>query len=274
MKTNIRTVDGMSPVSALPVRAVGPRSVERVTEALNLLSRWEAGYSLAELARRLEVPKASLADLLAGLVACDFVSRTPGGRFKLGPAALAFARQAVSSTSFSDFTHHHLEALVKTVKETALVARLDEENMVSVYVDKVESEHSVRYTVPIGLRRELFATSAGKVLLAHLQEGDQAAYLRSVTLERFTPRTIVDRKALRRELDLVVDRGVATTEDERSVGASGVAAPIFDSDGHVLGALAVAGPTARMQLARDQIVSLVQETAQRISDVFGQARNA
>lgn len=276
MNTDIRTVDEVLDGGLLKhaARSNGPRSVERVTETLQQIARCEAGYSLAELARRLNVPKASLADILAGLVACDFLTKGQSGRYVLGAAAVAFARMAVSSNSFSDLTHHHLEALVEKINETALIARLDYESMVSVYVDKVESNQAVRYTVPLGLRRELYATSAGKVLLAYMPKSDQSAYLRSVPFERFTPRTIVDRRTMERELEQVLADGFASTNGERSVGASGISAPILDRDGQLLGAITVAGPSARIQPVRDEIISHVGETAQRICTVFRQIYNA
>src|SRR5690606_3530965 len=52
-------------VETEPVSQAGPRSVGRIVDTLALLVRVPAGLSLSELARRLQVPKASLADLLA-----------------------------------------------------------------------------------------------------------------------------------------------------------------------------------------------------------------
>ena len=94
-----------------------------------------------------------MADILSGLVASGFLFKNPAGRFVLGAGAIAFARMAVSSCSLVDTTHYHLELLVGSINETAVIARLDYESMVSVYVDKVESDHSVRVSVPLGLRR-------------------------------------------------------------------------------------------------------------------------
>ncbi len=274
MSTDMRTSPENRARSPSEIRSAGPRSVVRVAETLQLIARSEAGYSLAELARRLDVPKASMADILSGLVASSFLFKNPDGRFVLGTGAIAFARTAVSSCSLVDVTHHHLELLVRSINETAVVARLDYESMVSMYVDKVESDHSVRYSVPLGLRRELYATSAGKVILAHLPKAEQSAYLRSVSFERFTPRTIVDRKVIEQELDEVMRVGFASTEDERSVGASGIAAPVLDSEGQLLCALTVAGPTTRIQPRRDEIIAHVRETARRIGSAFGQIYSA
>jgi IclR family transcriptional regulator, acetate operon repressor len=274
MRTDIRTEYENGANTSAELRSAGPRSVARIAETLQLIARSEAGHSLAELARRLGVPKASMADILSGLVASGFLFKNPAGRFVLGAGAIAFARMAVSSCSLVDTTHYHLELLVREINETAVIARLDYESMVSVYVDKVESDHSVRYSVPLGLRRELYATSAGKIILAHLPKTEQSAYLRSVSFERFTPRTIVDRKAIERELDEVMRLGFASTEDERSAGASGIAAPVLDSEGQLLCAITVAGPTTRIQPMRNEIIAHVRETARRIGSAFGHVYSA
>jgi IclR family acetate operon transcriptional repressor len=251
-------------------RRGGPMSVERVTFALELLAGKQLGLSLTEMCRQLDVPKASLLDLLRGLEDLNFVKKNDGGRYQLGDAAIAFAHSALASHGFLDLARPFLSRLARESGETALIAYLDEEDMTAVYVDKVECESPIRYTVPLGLRRELYACSVGKAMLAYLPQTRLDKYLRRTSLEPFTEGTIVDASRLRSELDEIRRREVATTRDERTVGASGFAAPIRTSDGAVIAGIVVAGPSSRVFPIASKLSGLVRDAANGISSRVGE----
>lgn len=246
---------------------LGPRAADRVLEILDLLARRRRGLSLGDISRLLDIPKASLSDLLKPLVARSYIDRDENGHFSIGPATTALARAIVFSGELVDLARPFLEQLVRVTGETVLIASLDEASMVTVYIDKVEPDSPIRYTVPIGLRRELHATSVGKVFLAHLPNRRVEQFFARQNLESFTPRTLTDPGALRAELEQVRKTGVAVTEDERTPGASGIAAPIFDVHGRIVAGLSLAGPTSRVRPVRKRLVGLVRETAREISAV-------
>lgn len=50
-----------------------------------------------------------------------------------------------------------------------------------------------------------------------------------------------------RELNLIVDECFAQSIDEREVGSSAIATPIFDVNGDVIAALSLSGPTSRFK---------------------------
>jgi len=262
----------MSPVETITrlARRGGPMSVERVTSALELLAGKRLGLTLAELSRQLDVPKASLLDLLRGLEDIHYVEKDDTGRYQLGSGAIAFARATLVSHDFIELARSFLSRLVRDSGETALVAYLDEEEMVAVYVDKIESDSPIRYTVPLGLRRELYACSVGKALLAHLPSAQLEEYLRRTPLEAFTERTISDAGRLRSELDAVRRNGFATTQDERTTGASGFAAPVLASDGTIVAGITVAGPTSRVLPKASRLCALVRDTAREMSSSLGE----
>ena len=80
-----------------------PQSVIRVIHILEALCASPTPVSLANLSRVLEAPKSSIAALLRGLAAADFVVASEGA-YRLGPSAfglgsaLAEARRRVQSS--------------------------------------------------------------------------------------------------------------------------------------------------------------------------------
>ncbi|HYU28901.1 MAG TPA: IclR family transcriptional regulator C-terminal domain-containing protein, partial [Gemmatimonadales bacterium] len=61
-----------------------------------------------------------------------------------------------------------------------------------------------------------------------------------------TPRTIVDARALRRELATVRARSYAVDDEESEIGLRSIAAPIRIYSGNVVAAISIAGPVHRM----------------------------
>jgi len=252
-------------------------AVERVTGTLELLARKRLGLTLTELAHQLDVPKVSLLDLLRGLEDLHYVQKDEIGRYRLGSAAISFARTALAAHDFLEAARPFLKRLARETGETALIAYLDEEEMVAVYVDKIESDSPIRYTVPLGLRRELYAASVGKALLAHLLPEHLEKYLRETRFEDFTGRTIVDVKRLRSELNDIRENGFATTEDERTIGASGIAAPVLSANGTIVAGIVVAGPTSRVLPKQAHLCMIVRDAAREMSsgldDAFLQSKD-
>lgn len=236
-----------APMARLPRRAAGgPLSVARVIGILELLALTPVGASLTRISRELAAPKTSLVGLLKGLQQVAYVERD-GDLYRLGPAASAFAMSLVPGRSFASLAQPLLRELARKTGETALLGVSTPAGDSAVYVDRVESDNPVRYTVAVGEVRELYCSALGKCLLAFSDEERLARYLASHRLVAHTKRTITVASQLRDELRRIRRTGIAYSEDERAVGASAVAAPVFVRDQEVIAAFVVGGPTQRFR---------------------------
>jgi DNA-binding IclR family transcriptional regulator len=127
-------------------------------------------------------------------------------------------------------------------------------------IAQVDGRHVLGVSSWIGREVPDHCSAAGKVFLAF---GDTAP---AEPLERLTARTIVHVGQLERELVTVREHGFATIVDELEMGLAAVAAPIWGGDGAVVGALSVAGPTARLGPSRLAVVGrLAVEQADAVS---------
>lgn len=127
-------------------------------------------------------------------------------------------------------------------------------------IAQVDGRHVLGVSSWIGREVPDHCSAAGKVFLAF---GDAQP---AEPLERLTARTIVHAEQLGRELSAVRELGFATIVDELEMGLAAVAAPIRDGAGNVVGALSVAGPTARLGPSRLGVVGrLAIESADAVS---------
>jgi IclR family transcriptional regulator, acetate operon repressor len=269
----MRTLKAATQPAAVPPRIhnrdAGPRALGRALEVLEALARRRDGATLSALSRRLGSPRSSLLYLLRPMTRLGYLVRSPDGRYRLGPAAFTLAMAALSNRELPEMARPFLEDLTAKSGETALLATLAGDVAAAVYIDKVESRNTVRYTAKIGERRPLYCSAIGKLLLAYLPVAKREEYLKTTRLKAFTPQTPVTRGALRRELDEIRAAGLSVSVDEIAEGAAGLAAPVFDRHGDVVAGLVLGALSQRVRAEQPRLAALVMDSARDLSRVMG-----
>src|SRR5262245_31735486 len=248
-----------------PARAARHRATDRVIDILELAAASREGLALKDLSRRVETPKSSLLPLLRTLTARGYLDQGAGGEYRLGPRAAALGTRARAARDLAQIARPAMEALMRRTGGTVFLATLTADGTGITYVDKVESEHIIRYSSGVGDRRPLHATASGKAILAFLPEARRAELLASMDLVRYTERTIATLPALRASLEEVRREGVCVNVEEIVPGACGIAAPILDGEGGVVAACAIGGPTERGWPRLGELSADVKSTAEAIA---------
>jgi DNA-binding IclR family transcriptional regulator len=143
-----------------------------------------------------------------------------------------------------------------------------------LYVDMVESRHSLRMAAVVGSRDSLVTTALGKAYLAFLHEDQLSDVLRRASFTPRTPRSIRTPDTLRRELERVRREGHAIDNEENEIGAYCIGAPVFGIAGDAVGAISVSVPLVRLdEQRRIEMIDAVTETARCISRDLGMSFN-
>ena len=103
--------------------------------------------------------------LLRPIVAEGYLART-NGRYMLGPRMHKLAAEILHARRYPRVVRPYLEALAERTQETVYVAALDPEMKVATFIDMIESQRTIKFGLPIGFTRPLYATAAGSLLLA------------------------------------------------------------------------------------------------------------
>ncbi len=253
--------------TAEPV-ASGPRSLPRMLGIFDAIARSPDGLSLAELASQLECPKSSLLMLLRPLVSAGYLTHS-NNRYALGNESFVLASNIMSARKFAPLVRGVMIELQSRCPETIILAVMDRAAHTVMYTDVLESPQLIRYSVPPGTTRLLYASSAGQLLLAFQEEKWREQFLRNVRIKSLTRQTITNVDELRRRLASIRRDGFSVSISEAVDGATGVSAPIFGSDGTLLAALLIAGPTDRYAREGKSWSDLVKEFASRASRAVG-----
>ena len=165
------------------------KSADRVLDLLELLASTGRAMTHAEIARRTGIPKSSLTPLLRNLVRRGYIEPLAHSQqFQLGEGTHALARRGAHNRELLRASGPWLQHLMQATGESAGLSVLRDD--VAERIASSQSPTAVLYSVHVGVMQPLYASSAGKVLLAWMSSDEREAYLRRVKLLPRTGQTI------------------------------------------------------------------------------------
>lgn len=238
-------------------------SVARSIRIVEALAQSPAG--LSEMARRVDLPKSTVARLLATLEEMEAVERDEDGRlYRLGPVVRRLSSAAGGPAQLTAFARPYLDELTALTGEAAGIAIPD--GFKVHYVDQTEAEHPVQVRDWTGELIPMHVVPSGLVIMAHWPDAQTDKYLRR-ELERLTPNTVSDPALIRKRLAAIRETGYAWVYEEFVEGINSVAAPVLQRNGLITAAIHMHGPAYRFPGDRDEneIGLAMASSAQKLS---------
>jgi IclR family KDG regulon transcriptional repressor len=249
--------------------ANGNQAVVRALDLLELVCNADHPVSLAEASARQGLSKPTAHRLLRTLVERGLIAQDPQMKgYRPGLKLFELSSAVLRGMTLRTEALPELRELCQRTNETVHLAVLDDGEV--IYIDKEETQQTIRMFSAIGKRGPAHCTGVGKVLLAHLPAEELRAVLAGKPLQRFTDTTIVTTAALQEELALVRQRGYAIDDTEHEADIRCAACPVRDHTGRVIAAISLTVPAIRMTRARiESMAPLVRTYADRISRRLG-----
>lgn len=248
------------------------QSVERAFSLLRALSVAPAGVS--ELAQLVALPKSTVARLLATLESAGAVDRVNGSsEYQIGQGLVNLTGSRDASATVVVAVRPYLVQLADALGEA--VGFCVPEGYTMHFLVQVESPQPVQVRDYSGLAVPMHIGPAGLCAMAEWPLADVQRYL-SRPLEAYTASTVVDPPKILERLEQARELGYMWVDEEFAEGLSSVASPVFDANGHMLGAINVHGPTYRFpgQLGLENVGRKVCEAAARVSHRSRESRVA
>ncbi|WZL72933.1 IclR family transcriptional regulator [Clostridiaceae bacterium 35-E11] len=243
-------------------------SVIKAMEIMELLASSNEEIGATEISQKLNYGVSATYHLLATLKLCKMIEQnTRTKKYRLGIKLWKIGKMAREQNPLAPLIQPYLKKLRELTDETANLTILD--NGEIVYIAQDESTRLVRMFTKIGARIPLHCSAAGKVLLAYQPKEKQDAVIATLKFEKFTDQTVTDPERLTQELKMIRESGYAFDNEERELGVSCVAAPIFDLDGEAIAAISISGPSERFSLSnREHFIEHVLEITKEVSIQF------
>ncbi len=244
----------------------GVQSVERAFALLEAVA--ERPASLTELANRVGLPISTASRLLSTLEGLGAVARVDdAGIYRIGASIITMASSMDSSASLAALARPILERLAADAGEAALLGVPS--SYAIHFVEQVDADRSVQVREWVGQRLPMHLVSGGIAVLANWPAEAAEAFLQR-PLPATTNRSVVDAEKIRARLRQARQDGFAWTHEELEPGITSLSAPIFTSQGDVVGVVNVYGPSFRFP-GRDhpRFEALVTEAASEVSGLIG-----
>jgi DNA-binding IclR family transcriptional regulator len=200
--------------------------------------------TLTELAQEVDLPKSTVFNHAKTLERNEYLVND-GGSYRVGCRFLELGAKARDYHDVYEIARQEVDRLAAETGEIS--ALIIEEHGYGVFLHREEGTQAVHIDSYVGQRIYLHGAALGKAILASLPRERVDGIVDQHGLPALTPNTITDREELSAELDRIEGRGVALDDQERLNGLRGVAVPLTDADGNVLGSMSIAGPTSRVQ---------------------------
>ncbi|MFZ5779832.1 MAG: IclR family transcriptional regulator [Pseudomonadota bacterium] len=240
------------------------RTADRTLDIFESFARRQAPITVSDLARELSLPTSTCFSLVRTLVARGFIYYLrPRGAFyptrRLGLVAEAIAQHDPIAQHILPF----LDKLRDTTGETVILGKL--QGLGVVYLDIVESQQAIRYSMKVGTVRELHASSIGKAILAAMDDQPRDRLLGQLKYPRLTDRSLRSRSQLEQNIEEGRRRGYWTNVGESSPDVMGIAQSVRIF-GDLYG-IALVGPMPRFERNLKSYVEALKGTVRRVGNI-------
>ena len=217
--------------------------MERALGVLRAMAAADDDLGVTDVAARSGLTVSTAHRLLQALRNDGLVAQDPRTeRYHLGPTLIALGRRAEARMPFDHLLPHLQQLAAETGESVSLGTRVGDEVLIVLHVD---SPHPLRFDQQPGTFVPVHASGMGKALLAFAPD-PPAEVAALADLGTFTAATLTSREALLADLERTAARGWALNDGERHGGVRTMAAALRDRTGRVWAAVAIQGPTARL----------------------------
>jgi IclR family acetate operon transcriptional repressor len=230
------------------------QSGARILAALDRIAQHQP-VGISELARLMDENLAAVQRAIQTLANEGWIRAAPGKptRWELTAHIHTVAQHAHGSHDLRRRARPVLEELWRETGESVLLIVPDGSRF--VVIDVLESPHYVRSSVPVGFVVPPGPSATAWAMLPFMDSERQAGFLR----KRPDP-------AMRERFAETVAKGYAVSRGDVFGGSANIAAPVFERDGSVVGAVLVSVPNDRASIAEEQRLGhMVLAAAARLS---------
>ena len=245
------------------------KSAVRVMEILELVCRNKTGLTQKEISKELEIPKSSLSSILTDMTSQKYLSMDQlTKQFSLGPKVLMLAGGYLENQDVAGPGRPLVARLSRETEESAALAVRAGSDALIVY--KEDCLQPILPSIQIGSSFPLYASAAGKAMLAHDTDRDIHRYLESVDLLPLTKHTVTDKTQLLSELRAIRKGSPAYNREGFREGITAIAAPVFYHNGKVAAAISISALTIRLTTEKQsRIEDILTKVAIHFSGLLG-----
>jgi len=248
-------------------------TARKTIRLIELLCTKKNAMGVTEIAQEMELSKNMVFRLLQTLSDTGWVIKENGSgapRYRMSLQAFRCSSQLVQNLDFKTAVEEPLLQLWKDTGECVHASVLDGDRVLIIGVHET-SGHIVKVDPQVGGGgSDLHVSGPGKVMLAHGSDEFVKRFM-AKGLSKRTDKTITTKTALLDDLKFVREKGYGLDREEGIEGIMCLAAPVFNYDGKLEGAICVSVLTMYYTLKdfEKELGPVVKECAMKVSERLG-----
>ena len=193
---------------------------------------------------------------------------TDGKLFWLTPRVLRLGQSYLESARLPRIVQPFLQRVTAGTQEIAYVSVLDGDE--TVYIARNGSNRSMNTGFVLGARVPAQVTAAGMLMLAMGDAGQLAHWMETSVLKAYTSHSITSKDRFRVEFARIRANGWAISEQQLELNYRGIAVPLMDRHGDLVGGLNVSMPMGHesSEDAVKRVLPVLQETARAMRNLI------
>lgn len=244
-------------------------TLEKGLIILNLFDRDHTSRRLSEISKITGINKTSVYRFVNTFVTLGYLRKSANTNlYHLGPNSFVLGQKCFRGF---DILQRIKPIIEKTFLEHNISidsAMLHGNTLISLYRQEVPNLIFLR--LPL-VMKDLHARAMGKAVLANMNNEDLSAFLKNIKLKRLTPNTIVNQKALLKNLKQSKERGYSINNEEYIKGLICIGAPAINyKTNRVKGAVSLDFPASEysLDIIESSYTGILTKLASELSEIF------
>lgn len=242
------------------------KSLEKALKVLVCFSEAEPELGISDIARKLELNKSNVHDILQTCVKAGYMEQNKATqKYSLSVKMLTFSNIVNRHMGYHYAAYDIMEDLANRVQNIVYFSIPHGLDVLYLYSSfPKEQRQKFPYRPVSGETCPMHCSAMGKAMLAFGNE-EWMQELSETQLQMFTDHTITDMDALRRQIADVRRCGYAVDRGEHQYGMGAVGVPILDKQGRLLAAMSICGVQSSFTRENiEQYARLLMEAAYEI----------
>jgi IclR family acetate operon transcriptional repressor len=191
----------------------------RAVAIMEIVARSERPVALSEIVEHSCLPPPTAFRILSMLETAGLIQREPTGKtYGVGHRLARLGLDVMTNNSVRAERRVILRRLVDEIGETCNLAMFGGDEI--VYIDRIETDWSLKADLKPGSRVPLHCTSSGKLFLSQMPKAKRRRILASLSFKRYTDNTITDIATIEAQLEHIALTRVGVNNEELQAGVN------------------------------------------------------
>jgi IclR family KDG regulon transcriptional repressor len=179
---------------------------------------------ISDISGSLDLNKSTVFNILHTLTELNVLENHSNGKFGLGSRFYTLGEMTGKRSAFIRTVHPYLQTINEQTKLSAFLGLRSD--LQTVLIDKVDSAYGIKVSSEIGMRMPPLAGAGIKAMLSQLSDQEIDTILAQTKLKRYTPYSVKDKSAYKKEILEARKQGIAYDREEYIEGMIAFAIPV------------------------------------------------